>query len=293
MIATHTQQAAQKNSFSLNLSHEDEFDQLEAGTSLAAISNPSAPSALLLPGRIVTHCAKAGLNPLVDAASYLFTILGKLKQMQAYRQLGKLQKKLVREITLFQETINPHYSAEYLVVCRYILCATFDDIISGTNWGGHGQWHHYSLLTEFNQDPHHHDKFFTILERAIKEPTMYIDLMEFIYICLSMGYKGQYRVTEHSQFQLEQIMDNLYKHIRLFRGSFSRALSPVPLKSPKLMAKVASAPKKPVGLTVAYTTACVVMAIFISLSYLMDVISNDVYKDIAQIKKPVSYETQL
>jgi type VI secretion system protein ImpK len=229
----------------------------------------------------------------VDAASYLFTILGKLKQMQAYRQLNKLQKKLVNEITVFQEAIkHPAYNAEYLVVCRYILCATFDDIISGTSWGGQGQWNHYSLLAEFNQDPHHHDKFFTILERAIKDPTVYIDLMEFIYICLSMGYKGQYRVTEHSQFQLEQIMDNLYKHIRLFRGSYSKALSPVPLKSTKPMAK-AAAQYKPIGFTVAYVTVCIVLAIFISLGYLMDVISNDVYKNIAQIEKPVSYETQL
>lgn len=292
MIATHTQQAAKKSGFSLNLPHEDESDLFDGGTSLAAISNPNTPSALLLPNRIVTHHIKAGLNPLADAASHLFTILGKLKQMQAYRQLNKLQKKLVREITLFQDTISPTYGAEYLVVCRYVLCATFDDIISSTTWGGQGQWNHYSLLTEFNQDPHHHDKFFTILERAIKEPSMYIDLMEFIYICLSMGYKGQYRITEHSQFQLEQIMDNLYKHIRLYRGSYSRALSPVPLKSPQPLAKTA-AQHKPIGLTIAYVTACIVMAIFISLGYLMDVISNDVYKDIAQIQKPVSHEAQL
>lgn len=293
MIATHTQQAAHKSGFSLNLSHEDDETSDHPETALAAISNPGTPSALLLPSRIVTHHPKAGLNPLVDAASHLFTILGKLKHMQAYRQLNKLQKKLVREINSFQETIkHPAYNAEYLIVCRYVLCATFDDIISGTAWGGQGQWDHYCLLAAFNQDPHHHDKFFAILERAIKDPTMYIDLMEFIYICLSMGYKGQYRVTEHSQFQLEQIMDNLYKHIRLFRGSYSKTLSPVPLKSTKPMAK-AAAQYKPIGLTVAYVTVCIVMAIFISLGYLMDVISNDVYKNIAQIEKPVSYETQL
>lgn len=293
MIATHTQQAAHKGGFSLNLSHEDDHTSDQPETALAAISNPGTPSALLLPSRIITHHPKAGLNPLVDAASHLFTILGKLKQMQAYRQLNKLQKKLVREITLFQETIkHPAYNAEYLIVCRYVLCATFDDIISGTSWGGQGQWNHFSLLAEFNQDPHHHDKFFTILERAIKDPATYIDLMEFIYICLSMGYKGQYRVTEHSQFQLEQIMDNLYKHIRLFRGSYTKALSPIALKAPKPSAKIATQ-YKPVGLTVAYVTVCIVMAIFISLGYLMDVISNDVYKNIAQIEKPVSYETQL
>jgi len=292
MIATHTQ-AAHKGGFSFNLTNENDLHhQPEFNTSLAAITNPQTPSALLLPSHIVKHHPKAGLNPLADAASYLFTILGKLKQMQIYRQLNRLQKKLVREINVFQETVQPGYDPEYLMVCRYLVCATFDDIISSTTWGGQGQWNHYSLLAEFNQDPHHHDKFFTILERAIKDPITYIDMMEFIYVCLSLGYKGQYRATEHSQFQLEQIMDNLHKHIRLFRGGYSRALSPIPLKTPKMTAK-AAAQHKPVGYGIAYVTVCIVMAIFISLGYLMDVISNDVYKNITQIEKPVSNETQL
>lgn len=239
----------------------------------------------------ITHHPKAGLNPLVDAASYLFSIVGELKHTSAYRQLNQLQKDLIQEINHFQDMISHHgYNAEYIVICRYILCATLDDVISNTPWGGQGQWDSYNLLSAFNQDTQHQSKFFTIMERAIKEPTLYIDLMEFIYISLSMGYKGQYRSTEYSQYQLEQITNNLYKHIRSYRGNFSKTLSPVALKTPKLTMK-ASLQNSTSFLFIFFMTACVMMAIFIGLDYLMDVISNEAYKNITEIKTVVSHET--
>lgn len=243
------------------------------------------PAQMLLPNRMLTHHPKSGLNPIVDAASYLLSLLGKLKHLKNYRQLGKLQKDLLQGVAAFQENIQQlTYNPEYIVVCRYILCATFDDIIGNTVWGNQGHWDSYSLLEAIKQDKHHHDKFFNILDRALKEPARYIDLMELIYICLSMGYRGQYRGSEHSHYQLEQITDNLYKHIRAYRGSISKTLSPAPFKT-KISVKTKPQEKFSL-LMVFFVTACVVMAIFISLGYLMDVISNEAYKNII----PVEYQ---
>ena len=128
------------------------------------------------------------------------------------------------------------------------------------------------------------------MERTIKEPALYIDLMELMYICLSMGYKGQYRTTEHSQYQLEQITNNLYKHIRAYRGSFSKTLSPTPLKATKPSAKHLLQRKTSL-LLIFIVTACVIMTIFVSLGYLMDVISNEAYKNIAQFGNSVAHKT--
>ncbi|MBX3708595.1 MAG: type IVB secretion system protein IcmH/DotU [Gammaproteobacteria bacterium] len=261
----------------------------------AAITNKietlNSPSPLLLPNRIVTHHPKAGLNPIVDAAGYLFSVMGKLKNLKSFRQLNKLQTELIQEINAFQEAIKNHgYTSEYLIVCKYVLCATFDEIISNTPWGNHNQWESYCLLTAFNQDIQHQDKFFAIMERAIKEPSIYIDLMELLYFCLSLGYKGQYRATEHNQYQLEQITNNLYKHIRAYRGSFSKTLSPTLLKAHKYNSKSASSRKT--SLTFVFVvTSCFIMTIFVGLGYLMDVISNEAYKNIAQFGKPVLHKT--
>lgn len=242
----------------------------------------------LLPHKVISHHPKAGLNLLVDASGYLFSVLGKIKQMKICRQLGKLHKELVQEINWFQEAIEQHgYHTEYSMVCRYLICATFDDIILNTTWGGQGRWENYSLLAAFNTNHLQHETFFQILERALKEPNRYIDMMEFIYICLSLGYKGPYRSTEHSQYQLEQIIHNLYKHIESYRGGFSKVLSPIPIKPIKSTKKILNKGQSP--LFILFVALCIVLSIFVSFGYLMDVIANETFKDIKSIQPaPIS-----
>lgn len=290
MIATQNQTNQKENLDLVSEAEEAEASlHLASENALSKVRNFSSP--LLLPSRSITHNLNAGLNPLVDAAGYLFSIVGKLKQLSTYRQLNKLQKELTQEINTFYEIINNQgYNAEYILICRYILCATIDDILSNTAWGGQGQWESFSLLAAFNQDTQHQDKFFTIMERAVKEPAFYIDLMELMYICLSTGYKGQYRSTEHNQFQLEQITNNLYKHIRAYRGAFSKTLSPTPIKASKMHSKTV-AKSRTSYIFIFFVTGCLIMTIFVSLGYLMDVISNEAYKNISQIQQPVSKET--
>ena len=295
MIGTQTQQSP-SNLIPSPLSQEESSIHQENAhpdhtNALIQTNRYIKATTLLLSNRAVTHHPKAGLNPLVDAAGFLFTVISELKYATGHRQLNQLQLELIKEVDTFQETISHHaYNAEYLIICRYVLCATLDDIITNTPWGGQGQWDSFSLLAAFNQDTQHQSKFFTILDRALKDPSLYIDLMEFIYICLSTGYKGQYRSTEHSQYQLEQITNNLYKHIRAYRGSFSKTLSPTPLKTPKAMIK--PAPQSNTSLLfIFFMTACIMMTIFIGLDYLMDVISNEAYKNLNQIKTTVSNDT--
>lgn len=289
MIATHNQQAPNNNR-SLNFITEEQSMPI-ASYDKATFINPAKDlktTLHFLPSRLLTHPPQAGLNPLVDSAGYLFSIIGKLKQIKFYRQLSHLQKELIQEINrILEASKHQGYNAEYIIVCRYILCATLDDVIANTPWGNQGQWDSYSLLAAFNQDLQHHDKLFNIMERAINDPATYIDLMELMYICLSLGYKGQYRATEYSQYQLEQITNSLYKHICAYRGRFTKVLSPSPLKTPKPIKQTPFRSSQLIFIGI--TTVCIIMSIFVSLGYLTDMISNEVYKTIAQIEASSTY----
>jgi type VI secretion system protein ImpK len=259
-----------------------------APTMLSAVKQTDS---MVLPRCHITHHPQAGLNPLADAASHLLSMAGKLKHTPSYRSLHRLQQTLIQEINLFQTTIKNHgYHAEYSLICRYVLCALFDDMIPQTPWGNQNQWEAYSLLNAYEQHTNHQDKCFTILERALKEPSLYIDLMELMYLCLSLGYKGRYRATEHSQYQLEQITDHLYHQIRAHRGHFNKTLSPTPIKLPKIAAPLTRT-HHPSPLLVLLATICLIIAIFAGLSYLLDTLSNEAYPSIHTIENTVSRDT--
>lgn len=246
------------------------------------INNTKTPAALFSK-QFITHHPKSGLNPLTDAAAYLFSIIGKLKQLKSYRHLNKLQKDLIHEVNQFQETAKARgYSSEYVLVSRYAICATIDDVLANTFWGSQNQWDNYNLLTVFNQESLNQDRFFTILERIIKDPNQYIDLMELMYICLSLGFKGKYRSTEFGNTQLEQITHALYKRIRAHHGILNKALAPFPIKTSSAFRHSSS----PASLwSIALITTLTIFIFFITLGYLLDTVSNQAYKELVSIGK--------
>ncbi|OGT53989.1 MAG: hypothetical protein A3E84_01985 [Gammaproteobacteria bacterium RIFCSPHIGHO2_12_FULL_42_13] len=260
-------------------------------TKTPARKDTQKPKQQWLPNKIVTHSPKAGLNPLVDAAAYLFSAIGKLKQLKSHHHLAKLQKELIEEIDSFQDRAKIlNYNSEYVLVCRYALCSSLDDIITNTSWGGQGQWEPYLLLAVYKQDMGHQEKFFMILERLIKNPALYIDLMEFMYLCLSLGFKGQYRTTEYSHHQLELITEILYQHIRAYRGNFNKTLSPFPTKptaTPNNTNKLSQSAILTLSLLIC---AGIVLLIFSGLTFFLDNTISKTNQDLAQITKVTSYE---
>jgi type VI secretion system protein ImpK len=211
-----------------------------------ALAEPSFATAIvhhhpttqwLLSTKLRTHIPEAGLNPLADAAAYLFSMMGRLIHLKSHAHLDKLYAELVREIENFQVTVetysyNKEYMAEYAPIACYALCATLDDIIASTTWGGQGKWEKFSLVNTFIPEPPSQVSFFIILERLIRDPDIYIDVIEFMYLCLNFGFKCRNNVglSEFDHGQLEQITHSLYKRIRAYRGNFSKVLSPLPIK---------------------------------------------------------------
>ena len=255
-----------------------------------AFSDENEICKLMPRSQFLCHHTKAGINPLVDFAGYLFSIIGKLKWLPFYSHLKSLQEELITEINTFETAARSQgYNSECILVSRYALCATLDDIISHTDWGSEGKWESYSLLTAFNQEFSQQERFFMVLERLVKDSHLYIDLMEFMYICLSLGFKGSNRATDLTGVQLEQICNALYRHIRGYHGSFSKTLSPPPIKhAPK---RSPALQKTSVSMAI-LTVAGIILASFFSLEFFLSHISNQTYQELRQIGNIIQHETR-
>jgi type VI secretion system protein ImpK len=254
-------------------------------------SSPTAFSEYLrqkLTKEIVLHQAKSGVNPLVDAAGYLFSRMGKLHTVMSV-DFQQLQASILREIAQFLEHIKQEaYPSEYALVARYILCVSFDDIILHAPWGQESFWQKHSLLTVFHQENISEERFYLILERLMKAPVNHIDMMEFMYVCLSLGFKGNLRTNAQSHHDLEHITNALYQSIRAVRGDFIRALSPYPLRLAHQTKSVQ--PHFPGWLIILLTLSFCALVI-ISFYLLITLTTHFVYTDITRMGNLQSYET--
>lgn len=177
-----------------------------------------------------TFTARCGVNPLVACAAALFSLLTKLRYTQQYDDLQQLYEDLIHEVQAFEyAALTRHYPADQILAARYVVCASLDEAILRADWGKTSQWQDKTLLAHFQEDITASEQVFAMLERLRAAQQNYLDLIEFFYLCLSLGFEGKYRFIENGRQQLDHIIDDLYRLIRRERGD---AVEPLVIASP-------------------------------------------------------------
>lgn len=231
---------------------------------------------------LTTH---TGINPLIAAATSLFSIAGQLTNEHPTQALYTFHQQLIHEIKAFENSAQTNqYRSETILVARYILCATLDELILNTDWGKRNNWQQHKLLVAFYQETQSDERFFIILEKLAENPAIHIDLLEFIYLCLSLGYEGKYRYEPRGNITLAEIMDKLFAYIRQQRGDLKKDINVVhnsPSRPPT------SKLHFPFWLIICFT-ATLLLTIYSSFSYLLSADAVKLYQEInpllAQLK---------
>jgi type VI secretion system protein ImpK len=165
----------------------------------------------------------SGINPLISAASPLLTTLSRLKESPVYENIDHLSTQLTHEITAFESAAYQHgFHSDVIAAGRYVICAALDEAILKTGWGN--AWGERQLLSEYHKELANSERFFVLLNRACEEPANHIELLELMYICMSLGFEGKYHSIENGKSDLEEITHTLYKTIRSQRGNVKKAL---------------------------------------------------------------------
>lgn len=167
-----------------------------------------------------------GLNPLVNSASALITVFEKTRQSTSHPDIGGLHKRLVSEIRLFDNRLRDlGIKPEIALSARYVLCSVLDETVLNTPWGSESPWAQRTLLSVFHNETSGGEKVFLILDRMRQAPADNIHMIELIYICLSLGFEGKYRLNSRGRDAIEVIRDDLFLIIRGYRGDHERTLS--------------------------------------------------------------------
>jgi len=167
------------------------------------------------------------LNPLVAAASTLLCEAAWLKDSDACEDLQALNERLVVGVKRFEaRALRNGGDSSQVMAARYVLCTVIDEAVVSTPWGTESEWSRMSLLSRFHNETFGGEKVFQLLDRLIRDPVKHLPMLELMYLCLSLGFEGKYRVQVRGIVELENIQDALYRQIRHLRGETSRALSP-------------------------------------------------------------------
>lgn len=177
--------------------------------------------------RSTLPAARQGLNPLETAASSLLALVVGLKNTHSHPDPAGLHRQLIREIQAFEAHARRLGvgDEQTLTRARYALCATLDDIILNTPWGQQFGWSKKTLQGTFFRKEWAGDEFFKLLDKLLADPANHRDLLELMYICLALGFKGGYRLYDR-QGELEQRRERLYRALHGLRSENEPALSP-------------------------------------------------------------------
>lgn len=225
--------------------------------------------------------AGVGVNPLLKSAASLFALVRQLRSTPRHDDIRNLREEVIRALRQFDaDTRAVGVDAKTVAQAGYALCALIDEAVLGTPWGLNSPWGQQSLSITFYKENVAGEQLFGFLQRARELPRQNLDLLEFLYVCLSQGFEGRYRLEPGGLDRLSKIRTDLYELIRHERGEPTRELSPrwrgVIDRRPALSRYM------PLWVTAA-AAAAVVLLVFLVLNLKLNEDSDRVYAEIASL----------
>lgn len=166
-------------------------------------------------------------NRLERSGVRVLALIAQLKDTASGPDIDTLRQHAAGEVKDFEASaLRSGVPDDVTKKARYVLCATFDEAVLNTPWGHESDWDIHSLSSMFKSNVMGGDDFFTILDDLIRDPANNLELLELMYICLSLGFQGRFRILDNGRSRLEEKREQLYGVIHRQRGEFERELSP-------------------------------------------------------------------
>ncbi len=225
-------------------------------------------------------------NSLLRAAVTVFAMVRHVRTLPHNDDVAALREQVLRTVKAFEAKARElGTSPEAAYAGRYALCALIDETVLSTPWGSDSVWNEQSLLATLHNETRGGEKFFQILSRMSEDPVRNLDLLELLYVCLCLGFRGKYGVVQNGHAQLQEIEHRLYQTIRAQRGVPETELSPHWRGATDRGAAVA----RFLPLWVVPVLVCsVAVLLFMGLSYSLNRSSDDAFNRLSEIGRGVA-----
>jgi len=189
----------------------------------------SWPSPLPSPSSVDANVENlaTGLDPLIAAAVPLLQLLARLRNTLSQPDPGDLRERAVAAVRRFEsQARDTGVPLDLLRPAHYALCASIDDVVLNTPWGATGVWDTRSLVSTFHQEVRSGERFFDLLRQMSQTPGTFLPAIELMYLCMSLGFQGRYRLSPRGPAELDRLREETYALLVRQRADPEPELSP-------------------------------------------------------------------
>lgn len=138
-------------------------------------------------------------NPLINAFSPLLGLAPELEAASAPENPDVLRARLLDNLTYARDkAVSAGLSLTQADKGAWFVAATLDDIALNTPWGGNSGWPRMPLVAELYGNVDAGTRFFDLTQELMRYPERDPHLLELVFVCLSLGFRGKYRVDGNS-----------------------------------------------------------------------------------------------
>ncbi|MBV8092960.1 MAG: type IVB secretion system protein IcmH/DotU, partial [Acetobacteraceae bacterium] len=188
---------------------------------------PTRPVQLEDVGPAPIETIASGVSPLAAAAAPLLQLLARLRNVARPPDPGELRQRALNAVRAFErKATESGVPAEELRLANFVLCASVDDVVMNTPWGSTGVWEAHSLVAAFHGKVDAGERFFSLLTKLREFPAKNLQILELMYLCLSLGFMGRYRLSPRGPAEIDRLREETYSVIVRNRAPAELELSP-------------------------------------------------------------------
>lgn len=201
-------------------------------TAPPAAPEPPAPSAPIafdaLPPPRSALSLQNTANPFIATGAALLGLLGRLRVGALRVPTPVLHAHMLEGVAAFERDLQAaRVDTHDALVAKYALCGTIDDIVQNLPDVDRAVWQRQPLVAHFFAKRDSNVGFFQEAQKASQAAAQRYNLLEFMLICLNLGFEGQYRGSAGGSADLASIRTAIFDTLRRARPQQDRDLSPM------------------------------------------------------------------
>ncbi|WP_299560426.1 type IVB secretion system protein IcmH/DotU [uncultured Sulfitobacter sp.] len=156
----------------------------------AAAAQPVARA----PQAVAIRAGRASDNPLVNAYAALLGMAPELERATAPENPDVLRTRLHETLIRARDAaVSAGVPLSRADQGAWFVAALLDDIALNTPWGGNSGWPRMPLVVSMYGNVDAGERFFDLAEDLLRFPERDPQLMELVFLCLSLGFRGKFR----------------------------------------------------------------------------------------------------